>query len=106
MQLKHINFFDKIYNVFLQKTIMKIAMISPNKESEKALAIISSYIVKKVRENGVKIDLITYTAGSPKSFLKILPKLKKYDIIHLQHEYNLLGFYGLPFFFILPLIWS
>jgi len=84
---------------------MKVAMISPDKESEKAISKISSYIVKKTREKGTKIDLITYTAGSPISFLKILPKFKKYDIIHLQHEYGLLGFYGLPFFFVLPLIW-
>ena len=85
---------------------MRIAMISPNKESEKALSTISSYLVKKTREKGVKIDLITYTAGSPRSLIKILPKFKKYDLIHIQHEYNLLGFYGLPFFFILPLIRS
>ena len=84
---------------------MKVAMISPDKESEKAISKISSYIVKKTREKGIKIDLITYTAGSPISFLKILPKFKKYDVIHMQHEYGLLGFYGLPFFFVLPLIW-
>jgi len=84
---------------------MKVVMISPDKESEKAISKISSYLVKKTREKGTKIDLITYTAGSSRSFLKILPKLKKYDVIHLQHEYGLLGFYGLPFFFVLPLLW-
>ncbi len=79
-------------------------MISPNIESEKALSIISSHIVRRIKERGVEIDSVHYTAGNPSSFLKILPKLKKYDIIHLQHEYGLLGFYGLPFFFILPLM--
>jgi len=84
---------------------MKVAMISPNIESEKAISIISSHIVRKIKEKGVKIDSVNYTAGSPRSFLKILPKLKKYNVVHLQHEYGILGFYGFPFFFILPLIW-
>ena len=81
---------------------MKVALISPNSESEKALSKISLYIANETRKKGVDVDLITYTAGSVKSFFKIVPKLKKYDIIHVQHEYNLLGFYGLPFFFTLP----
>jgi len=83
---------------------MRIAFISPNIESEKAISILSSHIVMKIKEKGIEIDLITYTARSPSSFLKILTKLKKYDLIHIPHEYGVLGFYGLPFFFILPLI--
>ncbi|MFH1325750.1 MAG: glycosyltransferase [archaeon] len=80
---------------------MKVALISPDSESEKALSKISQYIVNETRKKGVDINLITYTAGSLKSFFKIIPKLKEYDIIHLQHEYNLLGLYGLPFFLVL-----
>lgn len=83
---------------------MKIALISPNIESEKALAIISQHLVKNISKLGLDIDLITYTARSPISFLKKIKKLKKYDILHLHHEYNLLGYYGTPFFFILPLL--
>jgi len=84
---------------------MKVVMVSPSKESEKALSTISNSLVKNLKKKNIRIDLVTYTAGSPISFFKILSKLKKYDIIHIQHEYNLLGFYGSPFFFILPLIW-
>ncbi|PIO08346.1 hypothetical protein COU59_01835 [Candidatus Pacearchaeota archaeon CG10_big_fil_rev_8_21_14_0_10_34_12] len=80
---------------------MKVALISPSLESEKALSKISLYLVNETRKKGVEIDLINYTAGSVKSFFKIVPKLKEYDIIHMQHEYNLLGLYGLPFFLVL-----
>ena len=85
---------------------MKIAMVSPSKESEKALSTISASLVKNLKKKNIRIDLVTYTGGSPLSFFKILSKLKKYDIVHIQHEYNLLGFYGLPFFFVFPLLWS
>ena len=83
---------------------MKIALISPNIESEKALAIISQHLVKNISKLGLNVDLITYTARSPLSFFRKIKEMKKYDILHLHHEYNLLGYYGLPFFFILPLL--
>ena len=83
---------------------MKVALISPSIESEKAISVISSDMVKNIEKLGLNIDLVTYTARSPKSFIKILGKLKNYDIIHLIHEYGVLGYYGLPFFFLLPLI--
>ncbi|MDD5699642.1 MAG: glycosyltransferase family 4 protein [Candidatus Nanoarchaeia archaeon] len=83
---------------------MKVALISPNIESEKALAIISKHLVESILKTGVDIELITYTAHSPMSFFKKLKEMKKYDIIHLHHEYNLLGYYGLPFFFVFPLL--
>ncbi len=60
--------------------------------------------MKSIKKLGLEVDLVTYTARSPKSFIKILGKLKKYDVIHLIHEYGVLGYYGLPFFFLLPLI--
>ena len=44
---------------------MKVAMISPDKKSEKAISKISSYIVKKTKEKGVEIDLITYKGINP-----------------------------------------
>lgn len=83
---------------------MKIALISPNIESEKALAIISQHLIESISKQGVDIDLLTYQAHSPLSFLKKIKEMKNYNIIHLHHEYNLLGYYGLPFFFILPLL--
>jgi len=78
---------------------MKVAMISPNLEKEKAIAYFSEKLINSVQKSGAKIDNLTYTAGSLKSFLKIIPKLKNYDVVHVQHEYNLLGGYGIPFFF-------
>ena len=83
---------------------MKIAIISPDIKSEKALAIISQHLVKSISKRDVEIDLIVYTAGSPLSFLTKIKDMKKYDILHIQHEYNLLDYYGLPFFFIFPLL--
>lgn len=83
---------------------MKVALISPNIESEKALAIISRHLAKSISNQGIELDLITYQARSPISFIKKIKELKKYDILHLHHEYNLLGYYGLPFFFVLPLL--
>lgn len=83
---------------------MKIAMVSPTFESEKALSIISQNLVKNISKNGVEIDLVTYKARDPISFFKKIKNLRGYDIIHLHHEYNLLGYYGLPFFFVFPLL--
>jgi len=83
---------------------MKIALISPSIESEKALAIISQHLIESISKQGVDIDLLTYRAHSPLSFLRKIKEMKNYDILHLHHEYNLLGYYGLPFFFILPLL--
>ena len=79
---------------------MRIAMVSPDKKSEKAISLISSNIVKGVKNRGTEIDLITYKAGSPTSFFNIFKKLKKYDVIHVQHEYNLLGYFGIPFYIV------
>jgi len=78
---------------------MKIAMVFPSRESEKAISGYSINLVKAFQKNKINVDAITYRAGSPTSFFKILSKLKKYNVIHIQHEYNLLGYYGLPSFF-------
>lgn len=83
---------------------MKVALVSPNIESEKALAIISKCLAESILKQGVDIRLITYTAHSPMSLFRKLKELRNYDIIHLHHEYNLLGYYGLPFFFLFPLL--
>ena len=46
---------------------------------------------------GQTIEEVTYegSAGKPKTLFNQLKTLKKHDIIHIQHEYNLLGNYGL-----------
>lgn len=79
---------------------MKTAMISPTKESEKAISAVSLNLVNGIKREGLSIDILTYSAGSPFSFFRLIKKLKSYDTIHIQHEYNLLGYYGLPFFFV------
>lgn len=77
---------------------MRLALVFPSRESEKAISGYSVYLKEALKKNKINVDALTYQAGSPLSFLKILSRLKEYDIIHLQHEYNLLGYYGLPFF--------
>ena len=79
---------------------MKIAMVSPSRESEKAISGYSEEAVKALKKNKVETHFIKYTRGSPSSFFKLLPKFKNYNIIHIQHEYNLLGWFGIPFFLI------
>lgn len=77
---------------------MKAAMIYPTRESERAISGYSMTLTDNMKAAGVDIDNVTYTAGSPKTLFKQIGKLKKYDVVHIQHEYNLLGNYGLPFF--------
>ena len=77
---------------------MKIAMVFPTRESEKAISGYSTTLVENIKKTGADIESFTYTSGSPKTLFRKLKALKKYDIIHIQHEYNLLGNYGLPFF--------
>lgn len=77
---------------------MKEAMVFPTRESERAISGYSVTLTENMKAKGIDIDNVTYIAGSPKTLLKQIPKLKKYDVVHIQHEYNLLGNYGLPFF--------
>ena len=81
---------------------MKVAMVIPNRESEKAISSYAMEITKSIKQK-VDIENVFYEAGSIKSFLRIIPKLN-YDVIHLFHEYNLLGFFGVPFFLIFPIL--
>ena len=83
---------------------MKVAMISPSRESEKAISGYSTYLVKALRDNEIPTEEIIYNAGSPITLFKKIFKLGEYDFIHIQHEYNLLGWYGLPFFIFYPLL--
>ena len=83
---------------------MKVAMVIPSRESEKAISSYAMEITKNIKKQNVDIDNVFYEAGSIKSFFKIIPKLSKYDVINLHHEYNLLGKFGLPFFLIFPIL--
>ncbi len=77
---------------------MRIAMVYPSRESEKGISGYSATLVDNIKDSGAEIESMTYTAGSPSTLFKKFREFKNYDIIHIQHEYNLLGWYGLPFF--------
>lgn len=72
-------------------------MIFADQRTERAIAGYSITYSEAIRKAGVDIDCLTYNRGSFKSFLKLLPRLKNYDVIHIQHEYNLMGGYSLSF---------
>jgi len=76
-------------------------MIYPTRESEKAMSGYSVTLMDEIRKKGADIIGEEYTLGSPLTIFRKLSKIAKYDVIHIQHEYNLLGFYGIPFFFVL-----
>jgi len=77
---------------------MSIVMIYPDNKCEQAIHNYSKNLIKET-----KTDSLTYTRGKPWTFPFF--SALKYKTVHLQHEYNLLGFYGLPFFILLPLLW-
>src|SRR3989344_7342586 len=77
---------------------MKVAMVFPTRESEKAISGYATTLVENIKKTKVDIDNFNYVSGSPKTLFNRLKALKKYDVIHIQHEYNILGNYGLPFF--------
>lgn len=84
---------------------MKAAMIIPTRESEKAISGYSVTLTDNIRKAGQEIDDFTYEAGNYSTLFKKLKKLKEYDVVHVQHEYNLLGGYGLPFFGLYFYLW-
>ncbi|MCR4284917.1 MAG: glycosyltransferase [archaeon] len=84
---------------------MKAAMIFPTRESEKAISGYSVTLTENIRKAGQEIDDFTYEAGNSKTLFSKISQLKKYDIVHIQHEYNLLGGFGLPFFILYFYLW-
>lgn len=78
---------------------MKIAMIYPSLDSEKAISNYSLNLVE-AQNKLTKMDSITYSAGSWRNLFKQMKKIKGQDVVHIQHEYNLLGGFGIPFFFL------
>jgi len=77
---------------------MKAAMVFPTRESEKAISGYAMTLRDNIKKSGVDMDNVTYTAGKPTTLFNQISKLKKCEVVHIQHEYNLLGNYGLPFF--------
>jgi glycosyltransferase involved in cell wall biosynthesis len=81
---------------------MKVAMVAPDKSTEKGIAMYSINLSEAIRKAGIDIDYVSYKKGSFYNFLKIIPKLREYDIVHIQHEYGLFGKFAGIFF--IPLI--
>ncbi len=77
---------------------MKIAMVYPSVESENAMSNYTLDLIGALEKQGLKIVRGEYVFQKPLSLFKILPHLMKSDIIHIQHEYNILGWKGLPLF--------
>lgn len=90
----------KIYNLLSDLSLMKACMIYPHISSEKGISKYSTDIIENVGKNGLNMDHITYMQGKPWTLIKQIFKIRKYDVIHLQHEYNLLGYFGLPYYFL------
>ena len=75
---------------------MNIFSIYPEESSEKAISNYTKQLIKGQKSQGVYVSSLTYTAGDY-STLK-LDDIKERDVVHIQHEYNLFGKFGLPFF--------
>ncbi len=71
--------------------IMKVGMLFPDKKTEKGIAIYSENLISAIKKNEVKIETINYKRGSLLSLLKTISKLRKFDLIHIQHENRLFG---------------
>ena len=80
---------------------MKVAMVYPHISSEKGISKYSSDLIVSIEKQGPEIDDITFIQGKPFSAFKYMDKLLSYDVVHVQHEYNMLGWYGMPYFFFL-----
>ena len=75
---------------------MKVYHIYPSEESEKAISNYTKQLIKSQREQGLEVHSTQYIAGDS-STLNI-DHIKEGDVVHIQHEYNLLGGFGKPFF--------
>lgn len=80
---------------------MKIAMVYPHIISEKGISAYSSNLIRNLRSQGGEIHEIEFISGKPNSLIKKFYLLKDCKIVHFQHEYNLFGYFGLPYFFFL-----
>ena len=75
-------------------------MVHPHPDSEKGISAYSLDLIKNIKKQKQEIEGITFMQGKPLSLFKKFSKLPNYDIVHIQHEYNLLGLYGIPYFFL------
>jgi len=83
---------------------MDTIMVYPHPKTEKGISAYSINLIESLKEQGLIIKEETFISGKFFSLFKKIPNLLKYNIIHLQHEYNLLGLYGTPYFFLLNIL--
>jgi len=83
---------------------MKTIMVYPHPSSEKGISSYSLNLIKNIKKQKLDINEITFIQGKPFTIFNKIFKLFNYDIVHLQHEYNLLGFYGIPYFILLSFL--
>ena len=88
----------------LRNRAKTVAMIFPNYDSEKAINGYSQTLTDNIRKEKSEVTDITYTAGKPMSLFKQIFKIKSHDVVHIQHEYNLLGKFGIPFFMLYTML--
>jgi len=82
---------------------MRVCSIYPKEESEKAISNYTKQLNANQEKAGIKIVPLTYVAGTSKDLLSEIDALRDvmcrmYSAVHIQHEYNLLGGFGIPFF--------
>lgn len=75
---------------------MRIFSIYPAEESEKAISNYTKQLIKNQVAQGIDVTPLDYIAGDYSTL--DLDYIKKGDVVHIQHEYNLFGQFGLPFF--------
>lgn len=77
-------------------------MVYPSASSEKGISKYSIDLINSLRSRNIDVEDITYNQGKPKKIFFKLINLK--GIVHIQHEYNLLGYFGIPFLIIYLLL--
>lgn len=72
---------------------MKIAMVTADIRTEpgRGIAVYTEELSDGLKKNGLNIHQLFYKMGSATSFLRLLPQLRKYDIVHIQFEFGLFG---------------
>lgn len=74
-------------------------------EKGRGIAVYTKELSNGLKKAGLYIDQVFYKRGSFPSFFRLIPKLRNYDIVHLQHEYGLFGrFAGIKFILFLILL--
>ncbi len=81
---------------------MRIAMLAPDRTTEFGISKYSLILSTAIRKNNVEVEELFFRRGSIWSLIKLIPKLRKYELVHLQHEYNLFG--RLSAIFLVPLV--